>query len=275
MYNPVVSVVVPTKNSAKNLADLLESIKQQTYSNIEVIINDDKNTSDQTGELINHYKNMEVNIFYLQQNTSMAQARKLGAEYAKGDILIHLDSDMRLSPGLVEECVALTNKGFDALVMPEESFGIGFWAQCKWLEKKCYVGVEQIESLRCLKTSVYKESGGHNPALVFSEDKDLDIRVRGGKYKVGRTTNKIFHNEGYISLSQTIKKKLSYSKTASQFARLHPKEFEWQTNIFNRYLIYIKNIDYLFSHPIVYFGLFVMKTCEFGAGGIGILKTNL
>lgn len=271
MSNPLVSIIVPTKNSGELLEDFLNSLKNQTYKNIEVVVNDDVNTVDETNKIVEKYKQDGLNVQYFQKNLSMAQGRKTGAEQAQGEIMLHVDSDMTLDPKLVAEVVTKINDKFDALIIPEESFGTSFWARCKWLEKKCYEGVEQIESLRCLKTSAYKLIGGHNPTLVFSEDKDLDIRIKKAGYKVGRTENYIRHNEGHLSLRKTLKKKLFYTNTADQFAELHPDQFKWQRNIFFRYFIFIKNWRYFITHPFLYAGMFFIKTSEFLFGGIGLL----
>jgi len=270
MDDPLVSVIIPTKNSSRTLEACLKSIKDQSYKNIEVVINDDKRTTDDTEELIEKYSK-DLNIHYIRENISMAQGRKAGAEFSKGEILLHLDSDMELSNQLVEECVDKISGEYDALVIPEESFGTTFWAKCKWLEKKCYEGVENIESLRAIKREVYFRVGGHDEKMVFSEDKDMDIRVRNAGYKVGRTKNILRHNEGNLKLFKTIKKKLHYSNTANLFAEKHPKEFAWQANPLNRYIIFFKNGGYLFKYPAVYIGMIFMKTCEFFSGGIGYL----
>lgn len=271
LNQPLVSIIVPTKNSAKFLEACLVSIKNQTYKNIEVVINDDKRTNDNTAELIVKYQKKGLNIIYIRENISTAQGRKKGVEYTSGQILLHLDSDMKITEDLVIECVDLINKRFDALVIHEESYGTTFWAKCKWLEKKCYEGIEQIESLRCIRKDIYKKVGGHNKKMVFSEDKDLDLKVRCAGYKIGRTKNIIFHNEGNLSLFKTLKKKLGYSKTANVFAKEYPEEFKWQINILNRYKIYFRNIKYLFFNPFLYIGMLFMKTCEFGFGGLGYL----
>ncbi|OGG51398.1 hypothetical protein A2704_03455 [Candidatus Kaiserbacteria bacterium RIFCSPHIGHO2_01_FULL_54_36b] len=271
----LVSVIIPTKNSGEFLEACLQSIKNQTYRNIEVIVNDDVSTSDNTKEVVEQYGKEGLNVRYVQENRSMAQGRKVGAEHATGEIILHLDSDMVLDGGVVEDVVDQINAGFDALVIPEESFGIGFWAKCKWLEKKCYEEVEQIESLRSLKTSVYKAVGGHNPDLVFSEDKDLDIRVRDGGYKVGRIRSYIRHNEGHPSLLKILKKKMGYAPTANKFAELHPRAFAWQVNVLNRYWIYLIRIKYLLLYPHLYIGMFFMKTLEFFCGGLGLFNVIL
>jgi glycosyltransferase involved in cell wall biosynthesis len=272
--SPLVSVIVPTYNSEKLLQDFLNSILKQKYSNIEVVINDDVRSNDTTESLLHSYILKGLKIIYIKENISMAQGRKKAVEYASGSVLIHLDSDMQITEDLISECVNLINNGCDAVIIPEESFGIGFWAKCKWLEKKCYEGIENIESLRCVKSDVYKSVGGHNEELVFSEDKDFDLRVRAANYSVCRAKNLIFHNEGNLILSNTLKKKLNYSNTANLFAELHPEAFKWQVNIFNRYYIFLKRFDLFFLHPLLYVGMIYMKTCEFIFGTFGFLLSK-
>jgi arabinofuranan 3-O-arabinosyltransferase len=204
----------------------------------------------------------------------MAQGRKRGVDFSSGEILLHFDSDMKITPDLLSECVELIHNGVDAIVIPEESFGTTFWAKCKWLEKKCYDGNIYIESLRCLKKEIYLKLGGHNEKMVFSEDKDFDIRVRQAGYKIGRTKNFLWHNEGDLKLLKTLTKKLGYSKTANIFAEVHPKEFRWQSNPLNRYIIFLKNIKYLFKHPLLYIGMIYMKTLEYIFAFYGIIRAK-
>jgi len=275
MNNPLVSVIVPTFNSYNNLKIFLNSFLFSKYRNFEIIINDDKKTNDKTADLIEEYLFKGLKIIYIKENILMAQARKKGAEYANGEILIFLDSDMKITENLLGECVKLINSEYDALVIPEESYGENFWAKCKWLEKKCYIGVEKIESLRCIKKDIYFKIGGHNEKMVFSEDKDLDIRVKKEKYKVGRTNNKIYHNEGKLKLLKILNKKLNYSNTANLFAKEHPKEFKWQINIFNRFIIYFKNIKYLFLNPFLYLGMIIMKVLEYFVASLGYLYIKI
>lgn len=259
---PAISIIVPTYNSARNITLFLKSLRQSSCKDFEVIINDDKRTNDDTKDSLKQFK--DLSIKYLQKNTMMAQARKKGAEYASGDILIHLDSDMRVTPDLLDECIQKIKSGYDGLVIPEESIGTTFWAKCKWLEKKMYEGVSEIESLRVIKRTIYEEIGGHDPAMVFSEDKDFDLRARETGARIGRISNWLLHDEEALKLSKTLSKKRFYSNTANVFAKKHPQAYRWQANPFNRYLIFIKNFKYLFSHPILYAGVWFMKTAEYG-----------
>lgn len=271
---PKISIIVPTYNSSENIDKFLEALTKSTYKDFEVVINDDIRTDDSTRQVIDIYSKI-LTIVYLKKNKMMAQARKLGAKHARGEILIHLDSDMRVSPGLLEECIdKITNQNYDALIIPEESVGIGFWAKCKWIEKKMYEGVSEIESLRVIKKSIYDYLDGHDEAMVFSEDKDFDIRVKQAGYHVGRTKHNLLHDEGHLRLFVTLRKKLYYSNTANVFAIKHPDHFKWQANPFHRYGIYLKNSKYLFMHPLLYIGAWFVKTAEylFSLSGY-ILKT--
>lgn len=261
--SPKVSIIVPTYNSNDNIKLFLDALTESNFKDFEVIVNDDNRTSDSTERTVKSFSKL-IGVVYIKKNKMMAQARKEAAKSAKGHILIHLDSDMRVTPALLGECVNKIDKeGFDALVIPEESIGIGFWSKCKWLEKKMYEGVSRIESLRVVKKEIYYDLGGHDEAMVFSEDKDFDIRVREAGYRVGRVKNHLLHDEGRLRLFRTLRKKLYYSNTANVFASKHPEHFKWQANPFNRYVIYIKNVKFIFIHPLLYVGAWTVKTLEY------------
>src|SRR3989344_5409973 len=212
--NKLISIVVPTKNAARHLKNLLPSLVEQTYKRFELIVNDDKGTTDDTKNLLKQFEK-KLTITTLKENISMAQGRKSGASFAKGYYLLHLDSDMVLSPKVLENCVESIEKGkYDALMVPEISFGEGYWSQVKILEKSMNMGDDSIEAARFFKNNVYEKVGGHNEKMVFSEDKDLDLRVRKAGYKIGRSKEPIYHNEGKVRLLNDLRKKYFYGKKA-------------------------------------------------------------
>jgi arabinofuranan 3-O-arabinosyltransferase len=269
---PTISVVVPAYNSAHLLRDFLGSFLTSVYRDFEIIVNDDVRSTDDTRQVTEEFRARGLAVRYLRENRSMAQGRTRGAVEARGSVLLHLDTDMTITPDLLGECAELLTAGFDAVVIPEESVGTTFWARCKWLEKKCYDGVEQIESLRGVRRTVYETIGGHDSRMVFSEDKDLDLRIRKAGYRVGRTRNHLWHNEGELRLAKTLRKKLRYADTAGVFAERHPAEFRWQVNILHRFALYLRNGRYLLTHPLLYGGMCVMKIGEFGFGAVGHLR---
>lgn len=270
-----ISIIVPTYNSAGFLVQLLDSIKTQSFTEYEVIINDDPRTSDDTERVVERFARDGLKVKLLKENHSRAQARNAAASVAVGEYLLFLDSDMEIGDGLLLECSNMADEGFDALVLPEESFGSTFWAKCRWLEKKCYEGVEEIEALRFVKAEVFNEIGGYSDELIHREDKDLDIRVRQKAERVGRTESYIYHNEGELRLLDAAKKKAYYAETAHLYAVKQPEAFKWEMNLFNRYLVFAKNLRYLFKYPTLFIGLFILKTCEFIAAGVAYLRRKI
>ena len=107
----LVSVIVPTFNRQAYLADAIESVFQQSYRPIELIIIDDGST-DNTNELVQAWMAEHQNLegFYLhyhkQQNKGVSAARNAGLLLSHGQYIQFLDSDDLLLPERVSKCVA-------------------------------------------------------------------------------------------------------------------------------------------------------------------------
>ncbi|MEK7154662.1 MAG: glycosyltransferase [Patescibacteria group bacterium] len=267
----MISIIIPTKNAADHLANLLASLVEQTYSDFEVIVNDDKSTTDNTVKLLGKF-DKKLKIKYFRENVSMAQGRKSGAGHAEGKYQLHLDADMSLSPQVLEFCIKEINKGNDALIIPEISYGKGFWAKVKSFERSMYVGDETIESVRFVKASVYNRIGGHNEKMVLSEDKDLDLRIRKAGFKVGRINEFLYHNEGTLSLKKDLQKKFFYGKTAHIYIAENPKQALNQANLIFR-AAYFRHWKKILANPTLSLGMFLMKTLETLAALWGLINT--
>lgn len=103
MANPaVVSVIVPTYNSAKFAVAAVSSVLSQTYPHVEVIVVDDGSTDDTRLQL----ENLDRRVRYLyQQNSGVSKARNLGISVAKGDFIAFLDADDQWLPPKLEKQV--------------------------------------------------------------------------------------------------------------------------------------------------------------------------
>lgn len=268
MDSPLVSVIVPTYNSAKFLEECLESIKNQTYKIIEVIVVDN-NSTDDTQEIAKKYADKVFN-----HGQERSAQRNYGVVQSKGEYVLIVDSDMKLAKNVVEACVDKIQNTSDikAIVIPEESFGEGFWAQCKKLERSFYVGVDWMEATRFFQKDTYLQAGGYDEDMVSGEDWDLSQRITK-LGKIGRIDAFIFHNEGKISLLKTIKKKFYYAQKFSKYLTKNQKEGKMrnQTGILMRYRLFFSQPWKLFKNPFLGLGMLFMKTCEFGFGGMGYL----
>src|SRR5262249_55673756 len=144
---PTVSVVVPTRNAARTLAACLESIRAQTHEPLELVVVDNAST-DGSDRLAARWADV-----VLRGGPPRSAQRNRGASEATGEFVLFVDSDMVLEPNVAAACAEVAASGMDAVVIPEQSFGDGFWARCKTLERSCYVGDESIEAARFFRRS--------------------------------------------------------------------------------------------------------------------------
>lgn len=86
------SVIIPIHNSSKYIEECLESVINQTYKDIEIIIVDDAST-DNSLELVKNINDNRIKIIELKENAGAANARNKGIENATGNYICFLDSD--------------------------------------------------------------------------------------------------------------------------------------------------------------------------------------
>jgi glycosyltransferase involved in cell wall biosynthesis len=87
---PLISVIIPSYNSASWVVQSIESALSQTYSNIEVIVVDDGSTDDTRERLAP--LDGRIRYFY-QANGGVSRARNRGIKEARGDLIAFLDAD--------------------------------------------------------------------------------------------------------------------------------------------------------------------------------------
>jgi glycosyltransferase involved in cell wall biosynthesis len=266
----IVSVIVPTRNSSQTLTQCLESIKKQSYPAIEILVIDNFSTDD-TPKIAQDY----ADKFY-QKGPERSAQRNFGASKANGAYIAMIDSDMCLTPHVIVQAVAEIKKdGTVGVVIPEQSFGQGFWAQCKRLERSFYVNVPYMEAARFFRKTTFEKVGGYDVLMVSGEDWNLSQQIEGFG-KLSRTKDFILHNEGHISLLRTIRKKYYYAQEFGTYTSKNKKQpkLNKQTGIVSRYWLFISHPIQLFKNPFLGIGMLFMKTCEFAFGGIGYLRAK-
>lgn len=98
----LISVIVPIYNTEKYLVECIESIREQTYSNIEIILVDDGST-DASIEICDEFskKDSRVRVFH-KENEGSAVAKNFGIQQSKGEYIILVDSDDTVSDKMIE-----------------------------------------------------------------------------------------------------------------------------------------------------------------------------
>lgn len=110
MDNKKVSVIMPTYNCGKYIAESIRSIQAQTYENWELWIVDDHSTDDTAKEVEKFLGDQRIHYIYLQKNGGPAAARNEALRRAKGDFIAFLDSDDIWYPDKLERQLAFMNE---------------------------------------------------------------------------------------------------------------------------------------------------------------------
>lgn len=100
--NKLVSIIVPVYNVEKYIKKCIESLLEQTYKNIEIILIDDGST-DKSGKICDEYTKEYKNVScYHKKNGGLSDARNYGIEKAKGKYITFFDSDDFASKEFIE-----------------------------------------------------------------------------------------------------------------------------------------------------------------------------
>jgi glycosyltransferase involved in cell wall biosynthesis len=188
MAAPSVSIIVPTYNSERYIAETLASVLLQTFTDFEVLVIDDGSTDEQN-KIIQDYVSRDSRIkYFYQKNGGVSSARNHGISRARGEYFAFLDSDdVWLPHNLDTKMKALRNVGFglahsDAVVIDENSEpvnqvirGIGG----NVLDELLLWRGTQIPgpSSVLVKREVMDKVGNFDEALSTAADKDFFIRV--------------------------------------------------------------------------------------------------
>lgn len=102
---PLVSIIMPIYNASSYLMRALESIQKQTYTNLEALLINDGST-DGSGQLCQEMSQADTRFRYFERhNSGVADSREYGLQNAKGDYIIHFDSDDWAETNMIEDMV--------------------------------------------------------------------------------------------------------------------------------------------------------------------------
>lgn len=278
MKRKLVSVVIPTYNCDGLISDCLTSVKKQTYKPIEVIIVDSFST-DNTAKIAKKFGKVYSYGKDPRRKDIFAAPfqRNYGVTKAKGDYVYWIDSDMRLKPNVIQDCVTdIERHKADAIIVPEVSIGDSFWAECRALEKECYNSSVRsyTDAARFIKRSVWRKLGGLDASLGGMDDFDFQARLDKAAFLTIKSKSSIYHYEGKLSLRKQIIKKFIYGKTASGYFRKYRNH---RLHLAKQYLRpeFFSHLDILSKRPIHTLGMVIMKIVENTAALTGLIYSAL
>lgn len=207
-----ISVIVPVYNMGEYLRECLESLKKQTYKELEIILVDDGST-DACPQICDEYaiKDTRIKVIH-KENGGASSARNLGMKNATGDYITFVDPDDWLDPETFDECVKKIEKEnvdvvrfnyvreFKEKSLIKENHILGERTylndECKQIAKDC-IGltgdklsfIENNNILAPVWLNVYRRELIENHSILF-----FDIR------KIGSFEDGLFNIEVYMNM---------------------------------------------------------------------------
>lgn len=186
--SPLFSVLIANYNNGKYLRQCVDSVLNQTYSNWEIIILDDKST-DFSCEIYNQLlDNDKIRIYFNESNKGVGYVKHRLITLSNGDLFGFLDSDDRLEPNALEVMVqehllhidcSLINSTYRLLTntstLATPPYQIG---QIETDPDDLLLSIgTRVGHFATIKKEKYLYTNGMNPALRLAEDLDLYLKM--------------------------------------------------------------------------------------------------
>lgn len=266
----LISIILPTKNNERTLPKLLDSACKQSYTNFEIIHVDNFST-DATWDIVTSYAD-KLPIQQYRKWPERHIQRPYGYKQCSWDIIYFIDSDMYMTPWLLQEIVNTVSepRSPQVLIVPEKNVWWRYYrTKVKAYERSFYQGNIDMEAARVFTRDVYEIVGWRNTDLIAAEDRELTDRTRKKWYNIGHLQdNFIWHDEGEISLIALCKKKYYYgTKMHGYFASWSTQENTQTPSLKQKIITYTKTFSRkFFDQPkkLIYLpGLIIMLSCSF------------
>jgi glycosyltransferase involved in cell wall biosynthesis len=262
IMRPLVSVIVPTKNSARFLDECLRSIRAQSYPDLEVVVVDN-HSSDSTREIASRYADKVL----VHGPERSAQVNK-GAREARGAYVYKVDSDFLLASTVVEECVELAAQGFDAVVVHNSpDVRAGWIARIRKFEVDMYKFDLAHSSARFVRKDVFERVGGFDETITAGEDYDFQNRLNAGGYRTGFAEAEALHLGEPARLLPHLRKYHRYGSQFASFTRRNPTD---QLRFVRR--VYLRHWRSFVANPLRSSAFVLYNLCKYAAGAIGYMQ---
>lgn len=250
----VVTIIIPAYNAEKYIEESIQSILNQTYTNWELLIADDKST-DNTKKIIDNYNDKRIKKFHNERNLGAFQTMNKLLALSTGDYITFQGADDTSSPTRIESQI----KAFSE----DEELGIvGTWGDIvsengKWTDDiRRPVSNEEIKAnnpisntflsaTAMIRKDIYEKVGGFRPYLYGFGSQDYDwTSIISEQYKSKNIAQPLYqYRQVTTSISKNISSKRQVSQELVHFLMKRRKEnngldylHTGETDIVNAYL---------------------------------------
>lgn len=196
-----VSIIVPIYNEEENLERCIDSLINQTYKNLEIILVNDGST-DKSKEIINSYKDKRIMAIH-KKNTGIGDTRNVGINKCTGDYIMFIDSDDYIELNCVEKLVNKAKEDNGDLVIanyyldtPKKTYEIMF-------ENLGKINIKEDPDLLCkinfgpcnklYKKDLFKNTNNRFPIKIKYEDVPVVVDSIINAKNISFVSDYLFH----------------------------------------------------------------------------------
>jgi glycosyltransferase involved in cell wall biosynthesis len=240
MRNVLVSVIIPAFNASEHIIETLHSIRNQTYTNWEIIVVNDCST-DETVNLVNQFPNEDrsvIKVISNKTNLGVCASRNIAVAHSAGTWLALLDSDDVWLPNHLETLmheVSINSEldvvfsGFDAFlgdvnnIIFKQKISKEMWDNFNLSLFTHNLGI--TSSTAVIKKKSWSNIGGMIQGLDYCEEMELFIRLAkaGAKFKFSS-----LHTTLYRKHSNAGSASYNNAKMALGTIYIYEKHFDWE-----------------------------------------------
>lgn len=263
--NPLVSVIIACKNNNQYIAQSLESVKNQTYKNIEIIVVDNF-SDDGTFETAKKYANLIYKLWPERSTQFNYWFKK-----SKWDIIYRIWAEFVLDKDLVSKWVSkIQNEWYDALAIHNRSVWNSIRARVRYIERESYKNSNNIVAVRMMKRKVFEDVWMFNEELVAWEDFDLHNRIVSAWYSWGHLDAIECHMWEPKNILDVRNKFYYYWRTISRYKKYNPNIARKQLSFFRPEFKKVQKV--LLKQPLLFIYFWLYMLIKYIAGFFWMLR---
>ncbi len=263
--NSPVSIILNFYNEEDNLEECLDSIKDQTYTNFEIIAVDDGSTDDSSHVVKSYSKYMDIKM-YKTPHVGIKKARKGGVKKSSGEIVLVVDADEILEPDFMMEIVrTFDDKEVGAVGGILKSVGEGWVTDAYGVLNEIFYKLRKNEEREAdwiqggcsaYRREALEDVGGLADAKV-SADKDISWKMSDAGWKVILNEDAVAYHKDPQTLRSVMRREYNIGKREYWLLKEHKGRKGWKE--WSRFypLVGILILIFLFV-PFIFSYLFII-----------------
>jgi len=236
---PEISVIIPCFNHGKYIIESVESVRKQTFGDLEIVVVDDGSNDPDTIEILDKLNYPRLKLIHTANN-GLPTARNIGIKNSTGRYIFPLDSDDKIAPEYLSKAEKILNSDKDIGIVycKARLFGsINMDWELPEFDITTMLKKNIIFASAMFRRSDWEKVGGYKKDMIYGyEDYDLWLSIIGLGKKVYQLPETLFYYR-------------KYDKRISMFKKIDYKKRKYSYEmIYNRHKdLYREHIDVLFD----------------------------